>query len=173
MSDGGFDFRKVPEHKTPKPFEPPPWEKEAFDELKRKREQEVPAPAVAQAPVEPVQVEEGPLAPATEPRRTAGSAAGERRPQLDEKQVIEMLAGLAEEEPDLAKTTRRVAFVTAIVLGALGMVLMVWGMAAIVGLRGKGPIGFAGGAILEMFGIGFLGAAVWLVYRTLKRQGVI
>lgn len=172
MNDGGFDFRKVPERKTPKPFEPPPWEKEAFEELKRKRGQEVAPPAAEEVAV--VRAQDAEAVVATEPKPQAAPVVEKQgEAQLDEKQVLEMLAGLAEQEPDLSKATRRVAFVTAIALGALGMVLVVWGMAAIVGLRGKGPIGLAGGAILEMFGIGFLGAAAWLVYRTLKRQGVI
>ena len=36
MADDGVDFR-TPERREAKQFEPPPWEREQFEELERKR----------------------------------------------------------------------------------------------------------------------------------------
>lgn len=177
MSDGGFDFSKAPERREPKPFEPPPWEREAFEDLKRRRENQVPVaevPAADEVKVEPpVETPVREVAAPVESEPAAKSGPKTEAAALDEAKVLEMLAGLAGEEPDLRKATRWVAFTAALALGSLGTVLLVWGMAAIVGLRDKGMTGMFGGAILLMFGAGFVGSAVWLVYRTIKRQGVL
>ena len=87
--------------------------------------------------------------------------------------MVEMLAGLAAEEPKPTDAYVPVALGTGLGLLALGGVLLVWAMAALVGSRQTGSMGQVGGAGLGLFGVFFLSMGVWLVYRTLKQRGVL
>jgi hypothetical protein len=192
VDDQGFDFRQPAHTREPKRFEPPPWEREAFADLERKREQEA---AAAQAPTEPEGAPAEPSPPVpddTEAAQSAGPGAhaggqpadggngdapagvGDAGAEpLDERVVIEMMAGLAAEEPSAKTSFFAVGVGSAIVLVAIGGVLMVWGMAALVGARATGWVGQMGGVGLGMFGVFFFGMGVWLLYRTLKQRGVL
>ena len=87
--------------------------------------------------------------------------------------MLEMLAGLAAEEPKPTTVYVPVALGTGLGLLALGGVLLIWAMAALVGSRQTGSMGQVGGAGLGLFGVFFLSMGVWLVYRTLKQRGVL
>jgi hypothetical protein len=193
VSDGGFDFRKRPaDRRQPKAFEPPPWEADAFEELRRRKSEEDEARA-ASAAAEPARADAGPARPAAagpapgagpapveavpEPDAQAGAAEAAQEAatggQLDERQVLEMMAELAAEEPDVRRTAGNVAIASAMLLIALGGVLIVWGMAAFAGSRSTGTVGTFGGTALFMFGAGFIAAAIWLLVRTLRQRGVL
>jgi len=185
VPDDGFDFHKAPRREA-KQFEPPPWEKEAFEDLERKRAQER---AAEQPAVEPDAVAETGQAaagagedeqglevqPATAEAEATGepSSDEETDSQLDEAKVVEMLADLSAEDPPGNRTLWRVAVASAIVLGAIGAVLIMWAMAAIVGARRTGAVGWAGGLVLLFFGAGFVAGAWWLTVRTLRQRGVL
>lgn len=190
MADDGFDFH-TPERREAKQFEPPPWEREAFEELERKRaDQEVgqrppvdqAAAGATQAPPDAPEreVERGPVSEAAVGQGVAAGRAAQPGsedapvgPTLDEARVTEMLAGLSAEEPRSAEGLWRAAIGSAIVLGAIGVVLVVWAIAAIVSARRSGAVGLTGGLILLFFGAGFVAGALWLTVRTLRQQGVL
>ncbi len=177
MGDDGFDFHR-PQRRESKRFEPPPWEQEAFEELQKKRaddsaEPSVEQPAPAPEPVEVVQREEVVAPVAAQP--PVEKKAQETAPAkvVPDAKVLEMLALLAEEEPRETGTLWKVAIAAALMLFCLGVVMVIWGMAAIVGSKSSGATGVTGGSILLMFGAGFIGAAAWLVVRTLRQRGVL
>ncbi|TLM92773.1 MAG: hypothetical protein FDZ75_05790 [Actinobacteria bacterium] len=180
MSDG-FDFSRPAERREPKKFEPPPWEAEAFERRARELEQaaeelqaEVGAPSV-QAAEEPAAQEPQAAEPAVTTERPA-QPEPEAKPEagkLDERRVIAMLAELREEEPSDTKIVTNVSYAVALVLGAFGLVLVVWAMAAFVAARRTGALGTTGGTILLGFGGLFVGTAIWLAVRTLRQRGVL
>jgi len=208
VGDDGFDFQG-PQRREAKRFEPPPWEREAFEELQRKRaEEELAAellrshqatqgagPQAEQASeeastptVEPAVMEvtaSGDTAKAAEEAPGAedadvqleqpagGGKAPGRKPQAEDPRVVEMLAGLAVEEPPVHKGFWKVAIASAIVLGAIGGVLIIWAMAAFVGAQKTGATGVIGGGVLLVFGAGFVFGALWLAVRTLRQRGVL
>lgn len=183
MSDQDFDFHRPTERREAKRFEPPPWEREAFEELQRKRTTEEPGPEQA----EPVEREEpaeaapvvgesagASTAPSETPvERGAVSAGADGRPAVEERVVLELLAGLRAEEPSIQPTVQRVSLVSALIVSAIGTVMILWGMAALVGSRASGPIGVFGGAVLLFFGAVAIAGAVWLTVRTLRQRGVL
>jgi len=185
VSDNGFDFRPPPSRREPKRFEPPPWEADAFEELQRKKTEEkadedltsaIGELAGEQEPGLEAQVPQvGPAADAIpeaaaepdEPAAKAGSGG------VDDKTVLELLARLAEEEPPASQDYWKVAIGSALLMGALGLVLVIWGMAALVGSRTTGAVGSFGGTVLLLFGGLSIAAALWLVVRTLRQRGVL
>lgn len=169
MDDQGFDFRRGPERREPKRFEPPPWERGAF-------------PGEAQEPVplveEPDQGAKHVLsaeveAPQEPPREQSGP---EERTGPSEAEMIELLAGLAQEEPGVGGAITNATLAAVIGLTAFGMVLLVWGMAAFVraGVAGDGAgLARTGAATMGLFGAGFIASAMWLLYRLMKQRGVL
>jgi len=177
VDDQGFDFRKPPERREPKPFEPPPWEREAFEALKAER----PGPrdeAAAGPPTEVTAEPELEQESASIDSETEAVSSGEpvEKGGINEAEVIELLSGLAAEEPDATAPVVHVTTGAAILLGALGTLLLLWGMAAVV-RAGQAEVGVGiartGAVTMAVFGAGFLGSAVWLVYRLLKQRGVL
>lgn len=196
MADEGFDFH-TPQRKEAKRFEPPPWEKEAFDELERRRAEEAHVRALMQAAQEEAAAAELAAERASEQAAEQGAtvsaetirseeAAGdatappgqEGEPEtgqtaIEDERVSRMLARLSEEEPRGHEGVWAVALGAALVLGAIGGVLIVWAMAAMVGAPRSGATGIAGGLVLLVFGAGFVFGALWLAYRTLRQRGVL
>lgn len=178
MSDQDFDFHQPTQRRDAKRFEPPPWEAQAFEELQRKRqEQEARSPRPTSEVAEddrPAEVGAGLPAkqPAREPSAPVQPVAEEPK-QLDESVVVELLAGLAAEEPSIQPAVQRLSLVIAIFIAALGTVMILWGMAALVGSRTTGPMGAFGGAVLLFFGAVMIAGAVWLTVRTLRQRGVL
>lgn len=175
MSDPGFDF-KAAERRAAKRFEPPPWEREAFEELQRKRAEVEPKPPEPTNQTVVTEEQEGsPVEQAvsvTEGPAEEVAVAVEKN-ELDERQVIEMMALLAEEEPKLQEQTWKLALASALFVSALGSVMIVWGFAALVRARGTGVIGVAGALVLAVFGILFVSIAAWMAVRTLRQRGVL
>jgi len=169
VEDQGFDF-KPGQKREAKRFEPPPWERDAFERLQRGRELEAePTPApeapAAQAAEEPENVAEG--------RADAWAEDRAQGAQPDEATMTEMLADLAAQEPPASRDYLGVSIGAALILGALGGMLVVWGMAALVSAGRTGWMGQVSGVGLGLFGAFFFGMGVWLLYRTLKQRGVL
>jgi len=194
VSDQGFDFQRKPDRREKPSFEIPPWERQAFEELQKRRgegAEEAPAQDEDQSlkkeeiqPVPgsmPVEVEQG----ATD---LAASAGHEPVPTQDqapvvtevkkgpsEAQLLELLAGLAEEEPNLSKHFASISLAVAMVLGPFGLVLIVWGMAAVAKAEAASSAALirTAGAGLVVFGAAFVAGAFWTVYRVMKQRGVL
>ncbi|HSK48733.1 MAG TPA: hypothetical protein VLA05_12140, partial [Coriobacteriia bacterium] len=173
---------KPVERRDRKSFEPPPWERQAFEELERQRATET-ALSSESEPVQELAGTAGPTGAEAVPPVTTFEAARARHADasdgeqggggVSEAEMLELLAGLAQEEPPPVKSLLGVAIGSGLVLVALGGMLMIWGIAALVGARRTGWIGQVTGGGLGMFGVFFLGMGVWMLYRTLKQRGVL
>ncbi len=170
MDDQGFDFRRAPERRERKPFEPPPWERDAFEQLERRREPEASA---EQSVTE--RAEQAAGEPAGSDVRTAGTGSDAKK-NLSEAEVLELLAGLAAEEPDAHAPATQVTVGASIVLLPIGVMMMFWGMAALAraaSAQAGAGIARTGAVTLLVFGAGFIAAAFWLIYRLMKQRGVL
>ena len=165
----------------PRGFEPPPWEREQFEELEQRRTEQGPAPEEVPAEEAPEPSAEqpaeadtpSPAAPESE-AEPASDAKGDAGPggEIDEAKANELLAGLRAEEPTSAQF-RWAGIAGAVFLGMIGAVLMIWGMGALQATQGKGTQGWLGAAGTIIFGAGFIAIAGWVVYKNLQRQGVL
>lgn len=183
MSDDGFDFRPQPERReVKKQFEPPPWEREAFEEMQRRKAEQAKQPVAAEADQESVADQRPEPLEARPAPEIAGSAQAESEPEdgqaqrgtgLDDATVIELMAGLAAEDPPAEHSYFGVAMGASLFLAALGAVLLIWGVAALVGARVTGAVGTFAGTGLGLFGAGFLAGGIWMAYQALKRRGVL
>jgi hypothetical protein len=174
VSDAGFDF-KTPERREAKRFEPPPWEQEAFEDLRKQRGDDG---AEQVEPTEPTAAEgepEGPTAAAglePEPPGEEGRVA-QPAAELDPKHVTEMLSRLSEEEPSIREATWKMELFTAFVGGMVGLMLFAWGFAAFAGAGRRGPLGALMAVLIVVAGAGFVAGSVWMIVRTLRQRGVL
>jgi hypothetical protein len=152
-------------------FEPPPWEREAFEVLAAKRaEQEAVARATAAAPAEAGS--ESPEDASADPGvvRTEQEADGKPGEQAapakevaapDSVAVQAMMQQLAREEFSSDRTTRIVAWVAAGVTAVLGVSMFIAGLS--VGARSEGKTASViGSVVLTVFGLAFVGMSVWV-----------
>ena len=175
-----------PGRRDPSQFEPPPWEKEQYDELtKRREEQAAKAAAEAEAAKEAAAAAEAQAAPA----ETASPGVGPGKPDagsqgsvpgskpedavdgVDPAVMKEMMERLKIEEPE-AKSFWRVRLVVAAFIGVGGAILMIWGMVAFRA-SSSNQTGVLAAVILLLFGFGFIALAAWTAYRGLQQRGVI
>ena len=156
MDDQDFQFRVPAEKKEPRPFEPPPWEKDAFEELEKRRAESA-ADEVAEAPSAAIDEEPAPR-------------AEHGRAPVAEGEMLELLGMLAEEEPRANREYWRVGAAVGLFLVALGGVLIIWATAAWVSSMRTGVVGTFGGTGLGLFGVFFMSMGVWMMYRTLKQR---
>jgi hypothetical protein len=184
VSDGDIHFPPGQRREKPR-FEPPPWERDLFDEMSKRNQEEVPAPQepaleVVQ-PAEPAKVEDEP-APMTDLSARLDEVQFEKveedtgeseKPKLDESQVEVLLMGLRAEEPRPENIFRKVTIVAGVVSALIGLALVTWGIIAFAtpGQSGSGPA-LLGGMLL-LFGFGLIGGGAWVVYTSLRQQGVL
>jgi hypothetical protein len=171
--------------KEPKPFEPPPWEQDQFEELARRRaeqeslEAETPAreqetlPETAGPPEAPERVEqqEASTGSGEAPGTATEGTSAQERPDLDETKLKEMMFQLRAEEPPAARGLWQVGMAAAAFMVVLGAVMMVWGIVALQATRGAGPLGAMGAAIMLLFGMGFIAIAAWMAMRSYRQRG--
>jgi hypothetical protein len=143
-------------------FEPPPWEQEAFEALARKRaeqhETELPAtdgPAPKDPPLEP------------EPQAEAAKAAA----KLDEDAVQAMLLQLRAQEASSSGGARRVGQIAAAITAVIGFGMVVVGLVALPATKGN-TAGVIGSTAMSVFGLGFVGMAVWVWVSALRSKGI-
>ncbi|MCX8006584.1 MAG: hypothetical protein N3B11_00500 [Coriobacteriia bacterium] len=119
-----------PPRREPRKFEPPPWERDAFEELRRRKEQERAErelqealerarQAAAQPPAPPPQSAESEKPPPSQ--QEAAEAAG-----LDERAVERMLIQLSLEEPKATTHVATLANAVAAAMAAAGLGFVVW-----------------------------------------------
>lgn len=174
------DFRVPPaQRKEPQRFEPPPWEKEAFERLAAEAGQKTDEPPEEQPSSKDVPSGEPPAAGTDyEPPVSAASQGPKQETrdgqvgELDERQTLLLLSQLKAEEPQANESYWRVSVAVGAVIGTLGAVLVVWAMAAYVA-PGGGAVGSFGGTVLMLFGVGFIGGGAWFIYKGLRQRGVL
>ncbi len=134
--------------REPRKFEPPPWERDAFEELRRRKEQEQaereleealqraeavesadetrqPGPAEQAAPVPPAATEDG-------------AAAADGSSGLDERLVERMLIQLSLEEPKATQHVGTFANAVAAGMAAAGLGFVVWSAVLFARTRATG-----------------------------------
>jgi hypothetical protein len=193
VSDQDFNFTPPPRREAKKKaFEPPPWERDQFDELARRKdaeqhdEAEQAEEAAVTAALEEASTKAADEAPeATAPTEglgaeEAGELAGQRLPQPagalgmdDDPRVEAMLQVLKSEEPPFGTQLWKVSLAAGAVLASVGLVMTVWGFFAIAATARAGALGSLGGGILVAFGLGFVGVGGWMAFRTLRQRGVL
>lgn len=204
MSDQGFNFNPAPERREAKRFEPPPWERDAFDELAKRKAAEDEAARAAEeegaseaptegqnAPTAAAQPEAVTAPPAEQPAagpealtarpveiepEQPAQAAGPASGEIDQAQLLEMMAGLRAEEPSVNEAVHSIGLFWAVAIGLVGLMTLTWSGFAFVraaqATSGK-QLGLVGGMILAVFGLLFIGMAIWIVQRILRQRGVI
>jgi preprotein translocase subunit Sss1 len=176
VKDGGFDFGPK-ERRERRGFEVPPWEQDAFERMREDAEPEALAEAGVTEPTPNLdavvpQVVAEPVAQEVV-EEAAMPAAPASVQKVDEARVTEMLAVLAVEDKPAAQGFWKIAIAAALVLMGIGIMLLVWGMAAAIKSRQTGGLGSAGGMTLTVVGAAFVGIAVYLVVKTLRDRGVL
>jgi hypothetical protein len=156
-------------------FEPPPWEKEAFDALAARRaEEQLARAALAAASSDPW--DEMPNEPA-KPVEPAGVAAQGGTPAAKSAEVraqdpaIEaMMLQLRNEERTDATVAKRVGRIAAVITMALGLGMLIAGISLIRGANGT-SIAVIGSLVLSVFGVAFMGMALWVWITTSRSRG--
>ncbi len=158
-----------PERREARRFEPPPWERDRFEELAgRDREQERTAqdlPAAEEAP--PTGEREDAASPE---RRAEPAPVGEKPPSAE---LDAMLLALKAEEPEALEGAWKVGLAAAVFMATLGLMLVVWGAVALARAGGAGAAGVMGSAIMTVMGALFAALGVWLGVRSLRQRGVL
>jgi len=180
----------TPNRRTPKNFEPPPWERDQFEELAKRREEvrkeaeleaalgELQAQAAEEHPQQPVvPAPEAQAAPAGQgapdsPVSARENGADQEGSGLDERLLDAMFVQLRAEEHEREGSLWKVGLVFSAVSALIGSVLVVWGIAALV-RAGSETAGMIGGITLLMFGGLFVGVGAWMAARGLKERGVL
>jgi len=176
-------------------FEPPPWEREAFDALARKKAEEQAAldllaalnpsakdPGELQAEAMAAEV----LAARAVAARAAESAAGVDDPAIastvapatvaavDERQVQAMLLELSKEETIGVGPVRLIARIAAAITAAVGLGMLVGGLMSLGTARDAAKrtlaTTMASGA-LSVFGMCFVAIAAWVWIRSNSMRG--
>lgn len=190
MSDQDFNFNPPPRREAKKAFEPPPWERDQFDELNRRKqaEQETAAEQAEQADVTAALEEAAAKAAGPDETVVPTAVIGEGNVEMssdtlvagvadgggdEDERIDAMLLGLKSEEPPFGRQLWKVSIVAGMVLAATGLIMTVWGVFAIAATGRTGALGSLGGGILVAFGLGFSGVGVWMAFRTLRQRGVL
>jgi len=196
VGDQDFDFGTSGKRREARTFEPPPWERDQFARLAKERAEREAAEAAEAAaraavglaasqgsaaigmaptvagvnPASAFDAEEARIA--ASPFASADAGAGGVPGPVDERQIAVMMMDLRSEEPPALGSAWVAVMVSAIVLGAVGIVLTAWGLVELAQAGGS-SFGALGGGVLTMFGLGFAGLGAWLAFKTLRQQGVL
>ena len=183
MSDPGFNFGPSQDRREARTFEPPPWERDQFEQQQREREEREAAERAAREAL--LAQQEAASAEAAAAVAAEGGAGGAETgesseatsgaapaAEVDEKRVALMMLELRAEEPPGLEGAWAVNLSAGVVVGIVGFACGVWGALALT----KGnlpPAGLLGGFVLVAFGLGFLGVGGWLVFKALRQRGVL
>ena len=141
-----------------KSFEPPPWERDQFEELARLKAEEQERQAAEE------QARPGTALAVTDPGD--GETADHERPE--DVKIQAMLLELSVEEPSAVREVRRAGVVASYVLSAAGAAVL--GLGIVLVVQG-GARGLAGSSMVVMAGAFVIGFAAWLWYRASRGQG--
>ena len=159
-------------------FEPPPWEKEAFEALAARRAEEqashearMASETAGAAPVqEPDPEGEAQLLSADPPMQVAAAAAVASAALPDSSEVEAMLLQLQVEERTDTRATRWVGRVASALTAALGLGMLIAGLVMIRSGGGK-SVAVLGSAVLSIFGLSFMGMALWVWITSSRSRG--
>jgi hypothetical protein len=172
-------------------FEPPPWEREAFEALaRRKAEEQVALEALtatesaangSAASTAEALAAEVLAARAAAEAPTAQPAAPEGEDPLvevaqpvangpDERQVQVMLLELGREEAAPTGNVQMIARVAAVVTALIGAGMLFAGIVALQKAGGT-PVGVMGSGALSVFGMCFMAMAAWVWVRSNRVKG--
>lgn len=158
----------TPGRKNPSRFEPPPWEKEQFDELAKKKAAEG-ARIASEQQVQQAQAEAKRKSEEDTDRRLQEVAeCGDGETVTDMGQMMVLLQA---EEPSSGKGLWKAGVISGTFLAFVGAIFMVWGIVAMRVTQGAGSVGQLGAGILMFFGIGFIAIAAWTIQRSLRQRG--
>lgn len=169
-----------------RPFEPPPWERDAFEALARKKAEEqealkilalaqeeagTPDASIAEVLVAEVMAAKSEAAPPV----TVADAPAPATPAVDERRVQAMLMELSKEETTDTGHIQLVARIASVVTAAVGAGMLVGGLMTLAGSSqdaAKRTIAttMASGA-LSVFGLCFMAIAVWVWVRSNHVKG--
>jgi len=180
---------------APRAFEPPPWEREAFEALARKRAEEQAAlealaaaeraasgseAATAEALAAEVLLARAAMVPPTEAGASGADApAGDAppaepaqpaAPAVDDRQVQVMLMELGREETTPARNVQLIARIAAVITGLIGAGMLAGGIFALQKAGGS-TVGVMGSGALSVFGMCFFGMAAWVWVRSNRVRG--
>ncbi|MFA5844642.1 MAG: hypothetical protein WC971_07420 [Coriobacteriia bacterium] len=136
-------------------FEPPPWERDKFEEIARQREA-----------AEAEEAQRRAEAQAARAAKEAGEAAGP-----SESEMAAMVIQLRGEEPRSPKGAKALTLAVAAFMLSLGAGLAGWSAAAYAGARDAGLPALVGSVIVMLMGLFFLGVSVFLWARATRQQG--
>ncbi len=180
-SDGDIHF--PPGQRRDKPtFEPPPWERDQFEELARQKAEAEQAQAEADAALaaslaalaEPVAEEAPAPAEATEAREAqADQVEGVEKPELDPKHVEVLMMGLRSEEPRPEEAYWKISMFAGVTSALIGLVVTTWGVVALATPKQPGIGPFMLVTMLLVFGVGFMAGGAWVVFNSLRQRGVL
>jgi hypothetical protein len=188
VSDQGFDFQPPQSRRPPRRFEPPPWERDQFEQRAREqaeREREAAEAAereraareaadLAEASrweIEQVESDEGETSAepieAAEGKRQVGIDG-----RVDDSLMEQLILGLkAEETPTLGGVWVLAVWAGAILV-LVGIAVGAWGVTVVVN-PSLGSTGKIGGMVLLVMCMTFMGIGAWMGYRALRQQGVL
>ncbi len=146
-------------------FEPPPWEKDQFEQLARRKAAESEAGSGETVAEESREAEVVESLPEAAPDADA--------PPLDTRVVDAMLVQLSGQEGSALKPVARASRGLAAGLAVIGSAMVIAGgvAAARVAGAGAGTVGALGAGMVVVFGGLIIGAAVWLWVRAGGVQG--
>jgi len=182
-TDGNIHF--PPGQRRDKPsFEPPPWERDQFDDLARRRQESEPSEPAAEEgldvsevagtsgePAEAEAVSPLPDADAEQPDGLVETA--DVKPELDPKQVEMLMMGLRAEEPRADEAYWKVSVIAGAFSALIGLMVVTWGLVALA--APKGNAAGTGLMVVMLLGVGiaFIAVGVWIVFKSLRQQGVL
>jgi uncharacterized membrane protein len=180
-SDGNIHF--PPGQRRDKPmFEPPPWERDQFEELAKQKAEAEQAQAEADAALaaglaalaEPVAEEApAPAEPAEAREAQADQEDAVEKPELDPKHVEVLMMGLRSEEPRPEEAYWKISMIAGVTSALIGLVVTTWGVVALATPKQPGIGPFMLVTMLLAFGIGFMVGGAWVVFNSLRQRGVL
>lgn len=171
-----------PQGREPRRFEPPPWEREQFEELERKLAERERAAAqeleseTAQGDIpEPAQPQEAEPEP---PGEAAPKADAQRGAPIADRpaassEIETMFLALKAEEGRSGGGIWKLGIAAGVFVGTIGVMLVIWGTVAMARSQGHGPVGTMGAMIMSLMGGLFIGLAAWMGLRSLRQRGVL
>jgi hypothetical protein len=166
-------------------FEPPPWERAAFEALAARRAEEQAAAnmlaaaasaagrsgdaAIITAEEPPVSALDVAPAKGTDARAVETAPASPAAP-VDEASVQAMLLQLQAEERSDGSATKWVGWIASAITFVLGSAMLIFGLLAARDSAGKFA-NVVGSGVLSVFGLCFMGMAVWVWISTSRSRG--
>jgi hypothetical protein len=168
---------QTPEKRESKPFVPPPWELEQFEELRRRKaeaaaasEAEGAAPGPAEEAAEtPAKAEPASPTPMVPPQ--PGGAPAAETPAMREASAEGMLRQLEAEEPKLHEAVWKYNAVAATVLGVFGVAMLVYGAIGVPKASAAGiPTAWIGVMAVLALGTLMTAGGLWVGMRSIRHK---